>query len=559
MESLLRLSLHGESSVNGWVIDLYYNEDRPSRGWLFVALKGVSDEDLDELLTTFLEGDDDMFAFIQEWLQDIHQKKIKEGDKAEGVILWFSEGHVHAFPLGGVHVFQNSPRRKRCLTDPIYDFTHYLRWEALSPGEKGFKVSYAIYPITGEDSFDIVFKDNETTLKISVDAYEDVWQSGRGQKKRKRKKVSPRTMTRKYGHRASVWVALILIFLVGAWYIWYRRTLPIAEMPQGETSTTTQTSTNTATSTPGNTYIEPLALWNITKLSDIATLTYADYKLPISNVWDIASVRWDDVNSTYFVAFTSDVGSAVRIAFALHTKSGKMALLDKWYKTVTVSSPPIEGVNWKSPQTFVSLDFDGNKLVLKSTFVNASWGSFEDLSDAFLDKLKDMSIQADGYDTVIALLTDKEVYLYSGNVGGTFKSLRMPISLPDEYHGERIYLSPSGDVYVLAYRDIRGKKKYSLVLMRASDDYVPDNLVMEKTETLLDDLAATYIGAPYLWKDGVVAFPIAGAKDGIALINIVNWKATLIEGRGVIYPLTDNKVGVIFESFFSLWNLERRE
>ncbi len=559
MESLLRLSLHGEESVDGWVVDLYYNEERPSRGWLFVALKGVSDEDIDRLLSTFLEGDDDMFAFIREWLQDIHQKKVEEKDKAEGVILWFAEGHVHAFPLGGVHVFQNSPHRKRCLTDPIYDFTHYLRWEALSPGENGFKVSYAIYPITGEDSFDVVFKESDTTFKISVDAYEDIWQSGRGEKKRKRKKVSPRAMTRKYGHRASVWVALILIFLVGAWYIWYRRTLPIAEMPQGGTPTTTQTSTNTATSTPRNTYIEPLALWNITKLSDIATLTYADYKLPMSNVWDMASVKWNDASSTYFVAFTSDVGSAVRIAFALHTKDGKVALLDKWYKTVTVSSPPIEGVNWKSPQTFVSLDFNGNKLVLKSTFVDASWGSFEDLSDAFLDKLKDMSIQADGYDTVIALLTDNEVYLYSGNVGGTFKSLRMPISLPDEYHGERIYLSPSGDVYVLAYRDIRGKKKYSLILMRAADDYVPDSLVMEKTETLLDDLAATYIGTPYLWKDGVVAFPVSGAKDGLALINIVNWKATLIEGRGVIYPLTDNKVGVIFESFFSLWNLERRE
>ena len=558
MESLLRLSLHGEESVDGWVVDLYYNEERPSRGWLFVALKGVSDEDIDRLLSTFLEGNDDMFAFIREWLQDIHQKKVEEGNKAEGVILWFAEGHVHAFPLGGVHVFQNSPHRKRCLTDPIYDFTHYLRWEALSPGENGFKVSYAIYPITGEDSFDVVFKESDTTFKISVDAYEDIWQSGRGEKKRKRKKVSPRAMTRKYGHRASVWVALILIFLVGAWYIWYRRTLPIAEMPQGGTPTTTHTST-TATSTPGNTYIEPLALWNMTKLSDIATLTYADYKLPMSNVWDMASVKWNDASSTYFVAFTSDVGSAVRIAFALHTKDGKVALLDKWYKTVTVSSLPIEGVNWKSPQTFVSLDFNGNKLVLKSTFVDASWGSFEDLSDAFLDKLKDMSIQADGYDTVIALLTDNEVYLYSGNVGGTFKSLRMPISLPDEYHGERIYLSPSGDVYVLAYRDIRGKKKYSLILMRAADDYVPDSLVMEKTETLLDDLAATYIGTPYLWKEGVVAFPVSGAKDGLALINIVNWKATLIEGRGVIYPLTDNKVGVIFESFFSLWNLERRE
>jgi len=135
----------------------------------------------------------------------------------------------------------------------------------------------------------------------------------------------------------------------------------------------------------------------------------------------------------------------------------------------------------------------------------------------------------------------------------------MPISLPDEYHGERVYLSSAGDVYVLAYRNIRGKKKYTLIVMRAADDFVPDSLVMEKTEKLLDNLAATFIGAPYLWKEGVVAFPVAGPKDGLALINLVTWKATLIEGKGVIYPLSDDKLGVVFESFFSLWDLERRD
>ncbi len=552
MANVLKLSLYTSEPPSGWIYDLYENEEHPDRGWLFYALRGVEEGDVDALVEEFLDGSDDMFEFIKQWLESLHKKKREEGKKAQGVILWFSEGKVHAFPLGGLHVFQNAPHRKRCLTDPIYDFTHYLRWKVFSPGDEKYRVSYSIYPITGEDSFDIMLKDGSKPWRITVDAFQDVWKSG---EKKKKKRVSPKIAARKYGHRASVWVTLLLIFFVGVWYIWYHHSLQLNTQKQVEhTSTQTTSSTGSATGS-GISFIEPLSLWSLSSLADIATQTYTDVKLPFGTVWDMASVKWTD--GTYFIAFTNDVGSALRIAFDISGDIPKY--LDKWHKATTISRSAIEGVNWNSPKTFVSPDLAGGKLVLKSTFVNSSWGTFDGLSDAFLDKLRDVSIQAENYDTTIALLTDDKVYLYSGRVGGTFKQLRMPIALPEGYKGERIYLSPAGDVYVLAYRNVREKKKYALVVMRASDDFVPDNLIIEKTEKLLDNLSATFIGAPYLWKEGVVAFPVSGPKDGLALINIVTWKATLIEGRGVIYPLSDDKLGVVFQSFFSLWDLERRD
>ncbi len=555
MASVLKLSLVGpeigsDKMPSGWGADLY-EATQPERGWLFYALKGVDADDIDRLVEEFTEGEEDFSEFVKSWLMDLHRKHESTRDKPRGVILWFSGGNVYTYPLGKAHVFQHGMRRKRCLTDPIYDFTHYLRWDVLSPGEADFRVSYAVYPIHPEDMFEIVLSDGTTYWKISVDDFQDVWQSG---EKKKKIRVRASDARRKYGHRASVWVAVILIFLVGAWYIWYSSSLKKTISVPIDTATGGGITSSTGQSSQGN-FIEPLALWSTVSITDIATETYKDVKLPISTVWDMSSVKWSD--GTYFVAFTNDVGTALRIAFQL--KSDHVSYLDKWYKATTISKPTIEGVDWTSPKTFVSPDLSGGNMVIKSTFVNSSWGTFDGLSDAFLDKLIDISIQADGYDTTIALLTDDKVYIYGGKVGGIFKQLRMPISLPDGYHGERVYISSAGDVYVLAYRSIRQRKKYTLIVMKAADDFIPDELVMEKTSKLLDNLSATFLGAPYLWKEGVVAIPVAGPKDGLALINLVTWKATLIEGKGVIYPLEENKLGVVFQSFFSLWDLERRD
>lgn len=555
MASILKLKLYGpeigdDKLPSGWIAALWESGDRPERGWLFYALKGIDDDMVKDLVDEFLDGDSDMFAYIEQWLNALHQKKLEIGDKAYGVIMWFSDGKVHTFPLGGVHVFQHTVSRKRCLTDPLYDFTHYLRWKVLSPGDSMYKVSYAIYPIHAQDAFDVMLEDGNVPWRITVDEFQDIWQSGQGD--RRKRGVSPAVAARKYRHRSSVWVAFILIFLIGAWYIWYKSSLQLNTdlLPSG-TSTETVVSTSTPTGT-NISYVEPLSLWSITELTDIATKTYTEQKLPFSIPWDIASVKWPD--GTYFVALTNDVGSAIRIAFDVSGEN--IEYLDKWYKTVTIPKPSIEGVSWTLPQTFVSPEISGGKLVLRSTFVDALWGSFDGLSDAFYDKLKDISIQPDSYDTTIAMLTDDKVYLYSGRVGTIFKPLRIPIDLPEGYHGERLYLSPAEDIYVLAYRNVRGKKKYTLIVMRASEDFVPDELIMKKTEELFDNLSATFIGSPYLWKEGVVAFPVSGLKDGMALINIVNWRATLIVHKGIVYPMGDNRLGVVFQSFFSLWTLE---
>ncbi len=521
--AILKVVLQGEPPA-GWESELSGFERDPSRGWLYFAVSPGFDRNLlDQLKTAFHQSEGGISEFIRSWLMDVHRWAVESNVRPKGVIVWIHSGGVDVFPLGGVHVFHKKLHSQSCLTDPLYDFTRYVRWNLLSPGDEGYKPSWAHADVDAGDQLELVAQDSDDKWSLVVTEkaiFEDPHRS------REYRPI-------KRGPSRYIPAGLVVLVLIGLLFVWAKFFVPKPDVGPGgivHTSTTATTATGGGESTVA---ITPLSLWDTASITSIATQTLSGFALSIEKPCSITALKATWGERPLYVAMTDDLGSAVRLRIL--EENGYKVIVDK---STTLVKPWLKAIVWPSAAPIVTLDLSGGEVVLKAPFSGGVWGRFKGLSDAALNKIVDADVdEVDGTNKAVAvvLLPDRFI-VYKGRAGGEFEAISTPIYLPPGYVGQRVALGDGGNVWVLGCKERRGGRSCAIIKFDASNAYIPDEAVKEFTQKLLDNLDADFYG-PLVVSDGRVMFAETGVKDGLAVLNPTRQTATLYVAVGPVYPL----------------------